>query len=112
MTNQVYDASMMSDSSGDEGAIAIAKMNANLKHVDQNAVRFAIERSKELGNKFFKQKKYAGRFFSAFRKLCQIVIFNLASHRQSASHLSLHHKMSLHHPLQSFQMPFNSIAKL
>jgi len=62
MASQVHDASMMSVSSSDESAIAVAKMNANLKHVDKNAIRFAIERSKELGNKFFKQKKYAGRF--------------------------------------------------
>ncbi len=66
MTNQVHDASMMSDSSGDESAIAVAPLNANLNHVDKNAIRFAIERSKELGNKSFKQKKYAGKIQSTF----------------------------------------------
>ncbi|KAG7675099.1 hypothetical protein Ndes2526A_g07853 [Nannochloris sp. 'desiccata'] len=66
MTNQVHDASKMSDSSGDESAIAAANLKTHLKHVDQNAVRFAIERSKELGNKSFKQKKYADaiKFYS------------------------------------------------
>ena len=61
MTIQVHATSVTGASSGDEGAIAAAKMNANLKHVDPDAIRFAIERSKELGNKSFKQRKYAGK---------------------------------------------------
>jgi hypothetical protein len=61
MTIHVQDAASMRDSNGDESAIAGATMKANLKHVDEKAIKFAIERSKELGNKSFKQKKYAGR---------------------------------------------------
>ena len=55
----------MSDTAGDESAIALGELNANLNQVDPDAIKFAIQRSKELGNKFFKQKKYPGRLHRA-----------------------------------------------
>lgn len=68
MSIEVSSAFKMSDTGDVQGALAVAELNANLNQVDPDAIKFAIERSKELGNKFFKQKKYPGRLHTAFNK--------------------------------------------
>ena len=65
MSTKVSQVFKMSDTAGDESAIALGELNANLNQVDPDAIKFAIQRSKELGNKFFKQKKYPGRLHRA-----------------------------------------------
>lgn len=46
---------------GSDSDLINANMEENLKNADPKALRFAVERSKELGNTAFKKKRYTGK---------------------------------------------------